>query len=302
MSNLLKTSYMNIGDSEKRVIDTNDLVAKRIEDLAALSRANGGSNGGFVSGLMAEEIDPDAIPLSMPEGFGEGEELDEETLAKLMQEREAANAQAAADAEAIIAQANAQAEEILAQANDRAAQITANAQADAEQMKASAVEAGREQGYREGSEQANRELEAQMERMRGEALAMQQEYNDMLSEMEPKLVDAITDIYSHIFRVDMKSRKEILAFLIGRTLERVEDSRSYFVHVGKDSFDYVSSRKQELSDIIAMPGAVLEIVEDMALGDGECMIETDGGIFDCGIDTELSELGAKLRLLSYSRS
>lgn len=31
------------------------------------------------------------------------------------------------------------------------------------------------------------------------------------------------------------------------------------------------------------------------------MIETDGGIFDCGVDTQLAELTNRLRVLSYEK-
>lgn len=34
----------------------------------------------------------------------------------------------------------------------------------------------------------------------------------------------------------------------------------------------------------------MDIIEDMTLAKNECMIETDNGIFDCGLGTELSEL------------
>ena len=47
------------------------------------------------------------------------------------------------------------------------------------------------------------------------------------------------------------------------------------------------------------PNSTVEIVEDMTLGKGECMIETESGIFDCGLGTQLSELRQKLKLLSY---
>lgn len=40
-------------------------------------------------------------------------------------------------------------------------------------------------------------------------------------------------------------------------------------------------------------------MKDITLGKGECLIETEGGIFDCGLGTQLSELRQKLKLLSY---
>ena len=45
----------------------------------------------------------------------------------------------------------------------------------------------------------------------------------------------------------------------------------------------------------------VDIIEDMTLAKNECMIETDNGIFDCGLGTELSELKQKLVLLSWSK-
>ena len=43
----------------------------------------------------------------------------------------------------------------------------------------------------------------------------------------------------------------------------------------------------------------VEIVEDMTLSAGKAMIETENGVYDCSLDTELSELTRKLKLLSY---
>ena len=46
---------------------------------------------------------------------------------------------------------------------------------------------------------------------------------------------------------------------------------------------------------------MIEIIEDIALVKGDCLIETDGGIFDCGISTQLEELSKKLRVLSFEK-
>ena len=46
--------------------------------------------------------------------------------------------------------------------------------------------------------------------------------------------------------------------------------------------------------------ATLEIVEDRTLNKNECLIETEDGIFDCSLSTQLTELKRKLQLLSYT--
>ena len=45
----------------------------------------------------------------------------------------------------------------------------------------------------------------------------------------------------------------------------------------------------------------MEVIEDISLRKNECLIETEGGIFDCGLGTQLAELSRKLRLLSYEK-
>ena len=47
--------------------------------------------------------------------------------------------------------------------------------------------------------------------------------------------------------------------------------------------------------------ANVEIIEDMTLSEGECLIETGGGIFDCGLGTQLAGLKKELKLLSYTK-
>lgn len=45
----------------------------------------------------------------------------------------------------------------------------------------------------------------------------------------------------------------------------------------------------------------VEIIEDMTLAKNECMIETDSGIYDCGLGTQLEELRKKLMLLAWKK-
>jgi flagellar assembly protein FliH len=59
-------------------------------------------------------------------------------------------------------------------------------------------------------------------------------------------------------------------------------------------------KKQLLSGTAAGVSSV-DVVEDMTLSKNDCMIETDGGIFDCSLGTQLTELKQKLMLLAWSR-
>ena len=54
-SNLLKKGFTKLSEDDARVIDTNELVAKRIRELSAKMPKE--SNTGFVSGLAADTVD-----------------------------------------------------------------------------------------------------------------------------------------------------------------------------------------------------------------------------------------------------
>ena len=43
---------------------------------------------------------------------------------------------------------------------------------------------------------------------------------------------------------------------------------------------------------------MLDIVLDPLLDEKQCMIETDGGLFDCGMDTQMRNLTKDIKSLS----
>lgn len=281
-SNLLKRGYMNINQDEARVIDANERVAKRLQELAEKEQAE---KADFVSGLSAQSVEPDAVLED-----AEGEEAD---LGNVIKRNEAVDG--------ILEAARNEAEEIIQQARLQALKIENDAKAQAELDKIQFMEAARNQGYQDGMEQAAREAELAREEQKQYCRQLEEEYQHRMDELEPQFVETITGIYEHIFHVELQSYREILGYLISATMRKVEGSRSFIVHVSKEDFPFVSMQKKQIIAGAAIANCTVEMVEDSTLAKNECLIETEGGIFDCGLGTQLSELGQKLRLLSYEK-
>ncbi len=131
---------------------------------------------------------------------------------------------------------------------------------------------------------------------------MEAEYDQLVEQLEPVFIDTITEIYSHIFGIELADNRDILVHLIDSTLRQVESSKTFIVHVSREDYPFVNIRKQELAEGAVAGKGMVEIIEDIALGQGACLIETDGGIFDCGVDTQLQELTNKLRVLSFEKA
>ncbi len=278
MSRNLVKQFCAVEAEEARIIDTNELLRRRGDSVAGKQAAR--REDGFTSGLDAEEVQ---IPL-------DGEELPEGGVIKPGEK-----------IEAMLANARENAESIVEQANRGAAEIIAAAKAQAEAEKHSVLEQARHQGYVDGQTKAQREAEAERAKLQQRAKCLEEEYQQMADELEPKFVDAITSAYEHVFHVELSGERKILEYLISNTMHRLEGGGNFLIHVSRADYEEVVLHKQEILAGTASGIGTVEIVEDMTLGENECLIETDGGIFDCGLGTQLAGLKQKLMLLAWSR-
>lgn len=284
-SNLYKRNsfYGAQTEPEKRIIDTNEIAAKRLEALAEIMKcsAGKGNSQGFVQGIHAEDVSV----LLADDGEENGNVI---------------KASASEDGAAILASAQEEAAEVVNAAKQQADTIVREALEQAENSKKNVLEEARMNGYREGINRANKEVEQIKAQLAAKEKALEAEYEAQLNSMEADLVEVITGIYEHIFHVELVSQREILVHLISATMRKSDSSRSFIVHVSKEDYPFVSMQKKQLQAGVAGVNSSVEIIEDMTLGKMECLIETDGGIFDCGLGTQLNELSKKLKLLSYS--
>ena len=214
-------------------------------------------------------------------------------------------ANANAERAQILSDAQQEAEELLTRAREQAemqaGQILSDAREQAEAARESIIVQARQQGYQEGVHRAEIELARKEQELSERLKAMEAEYEGFVDQLEPRFVDAITGVYEHLFQVELSSYRDILMNLIAATVRQVE-GRDFLVHVSAEDYPYVSMEKKQLTDALTSPNATLELVEDITLRHNECMIETEGGIYDCGLGTQLSELAQKLKLLSYEKN
>ena len=293
--NLYKSSWVVVSNDEKCVIDSNSRLERRIEELEELRRARmnvptgygeEGEDGEaqFVSGLGGEELD--ALLADHAEGA-------ESSIIKA-----GAPQEKGPDLEEIKAQAQAMLDDAQAQIDE----MRAAAEQEIERQRRQAVEEGNRQGYEVGHQQGMAELDDMKQALMIEKRQLEEEYDRMIENLEPRFIDTITEVYSHIFGIELADNRDILVHLIDATLRQVESSRTFIVHVSQEDYPFVNMQKQELTETATAGKGIVEIIEDIALGQGACLIETDGGIFDCGIDTQLQALNNKLRVLSFEKS
>ena len=265
MSNLLKRS--SVINKDERVIDYNDLIKKKIQAIME-SKHNEMDADGFINGLHADVV----------------EELisDDDTADALTDDAAMGEQQAAASLE----NARLQAEQIIADANKNA---------DA------AFEEAKQNGYYEGNEKAQEEMnikQAQLEvELDNKRKELEQEYNNLKESIEPELVEVITDVFRKVTGVVAEDNQEIILHLINDVMHNADGSRDYVIKVSPDDYKFLVNNQGKI--YCAMSREVnIDIVEDATLERNQCMIETNTGIFNCSLDIELNNLIKNIKLLS----
>lgn len=201
-----------------------------------------------------------------------------------------------------IAKAQEEADQILQAAQEQAEQIMAGAQEEAQQIRDAAQQEGFDAGFAEGRTQGKQEAAKELEDEYNQKLRdLDTEYQGLVDRLEPEMVDTLTRIYEHVFDVNLRGEKKIILHLLQTTLSRIEPGDDFIIHVSSADYDRMEDEKDRLREYIINPNATLELIEDPLLNENECMIETEGGIFDCSVGTELSELTRKLKLLAFDR-
>ena len=264
MPNLYKQYFVHNEPDKTRVINSNDIVEKRLEKMAELKRMEQKTTDG--NGFSAGIVGPDTDYV---------EEIDH-------------TAEAKKEAEKILAEAHAQAETILNQADQEAENIRENA---------------KNTGYQEGRQCLESELAAQREQLQNEYQrkqeTLQDEFREKQKNMEKDLVDVILEVFNKVFHIQFDDKTEILLSLVSDAIMGIEGSKDFRIRVAEVNFEFMENHRHELEERVG-EDISLEMIADPMLEENQCMIETDSGIFNCSLGVQLENLIKDLKSLSIN--
>lgn len=278
-SNLLKSHYITLMEEDARVIDYNEIIAEKISVLSQ----------NLQQSMESEEYEEFA------DDFSDG--INPIQVSALLDE-EAGNV---IKAEPVYDGPSP--EELIAEANEEIEAMLQNARAEAENLKRQAYDEGSAKGYQDGLSKARQEMDRERQQLQQEYMNKETRltgiYQQKIEEIEPELIDVLTNIYEHIFQVELSEYRDVIIHLIGNALQKTDTSSEYLIHVSSEDLPFVKMHKEALMEAGGIVNGSLEFIEDVTLKKNQCLIETDGGIFDCSIGVELKELKKQLLLLSY---
>lgn len=281
-SNLYKCGWVTVQEKDTRVIDNNALLEQKLSAV-----------------LHAASIPDTEEILPGDDGFEDG--LDAEKVDALFSSDESViKGSLQAERDALLEEIeNARAE--LAAVKEQADGMIEDAKSQIGVMQMKGYEEAKSQGYQEGERLGRQEADAQINEYLAKKKQLEDEYEKKIEELEPEFIETLTGIYEHIFKVDLARYRDLVANLLVNAMQNIENTRNFLVHVSKEDYEGVMTSKDRIRAEAGGSSVSVEFVEDATLSRSQCLIETENGIYDCSLDTQLSELSRKLKLLSYER-
>ena len=286
--NLVKSYYLTRESNDVKIIDTNELVAKKLERIKLVMPEVSFGSSEFEQVDMFENApiaDPlDALSADFPDiGF------EEAGLSGLVSER--------VEQEPVYTGPTP--EELVAQAQAEIDEMRASAARELEAERQRVLDAARAEGYAAGEQEAMRQISVMQHEVEEQKRSLRAAYEEQIDTLEPRFVSVLTNIYEKVFELDLSDKKSLVVGMLRNTMKKLDGSKNYLVHVSSEEYAYVKEHRSELLTDSATGDTVVDIVEDSMMKSGECTIETVNGIYDCGLGTQLSEIKKKLMLLAY---
>ncbi|SCW28478.1 Flagellar assembly protein FliH [Lachnospiraceae bacterium C10] len=189
--------------------------------------------------------------------------------------------------------------QILEDARMQADQILGEASMQAQALKSNAKEEGRQEGYRDGIAQAEGDYQEKLEQLEMRKNQLEQEYHAKMQSVEQDLLEVVCDVVGKAFHVSFSDDQDMILHLVDNALSNIENAREFLIRVNEKNFIRLNQEMDRLQEKVGS-GISLDLVKDPLLTDEKCMIETDGGVYDCSFDTELNNLIKDLKMLGLS--
>jgi type III secretion protein L len=175
--------------------------------------------------------------------------------------------------------AESQAKRIIQSAKETASAILAEARSEVEEASRANIELGMQEGI------------AQAEHMRQEIQGLSQR---MWNEIEGEIVRAGMKIAREILLAEIAEREDAIMNVVTSALGAAQDAREVFLRIHPDHVHALRDNKQRLVDALALARQV-DVREDRKVSQGGVLIQTESGVIDAQLETQISELE---RLLS----
>lgn len=165
------------------------------------------------------------------------------------------------------------------------AEARRSAQAIVDQAKRQAAET-----VREASSLGQQEGFSQAEHMREQLSGLEQR---MLKEVEAEVVRTALKIAEQLLTAELHHREDAMVDLAATALGHATEAREVFLRVNPKQAEVLRQHRHRLVDALSMAKDV-DVREDKKVAAGGVLIQTESGVIDATLETQLAEIARVL--------
>ena len=147
---------------------------------------------------------------------------------------------------------------------------------------------GYAQGERAGAEAAGHRSEPMLRRLAQTIDELAGLRAELLQKTERQVVELALAIAGRVLRRELSIDRELLVAMARVALERLGENTSATIRLNPDDYAVIGAETR-LGD-----SAVVRVVSDPLVSSGGCLLQSDFGLIDAGIDAQLAEMASAL--------
>lgn len=190
------------------------------------------------------------------------------------------------------------------QAAEEAQQLMAEAYAQAELVREEARQEGYDEGYLAGqlagAQAAKVQGEQEREAYRADIVDfiahIEVERQRIWQEAEPQIMAFVLEIAQKVVKNEVQVNREAALSVTRNALRRVVDKENIRIRVNALDLETLRAAREDLLSLVDGMRHI-EIVEDRRVDAGGCIVETNAGMIDAKVDTQLAEVNTLLETM-----
>ena len=185
---------------------------------------------------------------------------------------------------------NLQGDELVDYAKNEAEQILKKAMQEAEAIKEHAKESGLEDAHRAAEESASEKVKEALEILNQAAI----ERKKIIKDAESEILRLALKVAEQIVKSEVSLHRDVSLNIVSDAISRVSDREQVIIRVNRDDVENIKKYKDRISSVVDGIKS-LSIIEDAAVEQGGCVIETNLGYVDARISTKIAAIEEAFR-------
>lgn len=193
------------------------------------------------------------------------------------------------DADSIIEDAKQMYLKIIEEANSEAHRILEAAEYEAENLMSTSREGGYKEGFETGYNEGKKEAQSAIDEASEIRRFLEVRKEGLFKETEEQVLKLVLNIAKKVIGEEVSQNRETLLSIVQQALQKCAFKKKLVLKVSHEDSDFIIKNKDRIC--MTVEGiSDIDIVPDLSLSEGSCIIETPSGEIDSSIDVQIKEI------------